>query len=75
VTGQPLRGSRLRRRRRRWIVLLAVGAVLAAVTIVGYIRAYEARSRPIRVIAPSLPSPSPSPPLDLSPPMTESIEV
>lgn len=62
--------------RRRWIVALVVVVALVAVMGVGYVRTAQKRARPSREITPTeVPSPSPTPPLDLDPLMTEPVRV
>jgi len=64
------------RRRLPWIAALVVAVALAAVVGVSYLRAAERRAQPSRAITPTeFPSPSPSPPLDLDPLMTEPVRV
>lgn len=68
--------SRRSRRGYLWIAALVVAVALAAVVGLGYVRAAEKRARPSRTITPAeFPSPSPSPPLDLHPLMTEPVRV
>ena len=62
------------RRRLLWITALVFAVALAAVVGLGYLRAAEKRARPSRAISP-MEFPSPSPPLDLDPLMTEPVRV
>lgn len=68
--------SRRSRRAYLWIAALVVAVAWAAVVGFAHLRAAEKRARPSRAITPTeFPIPSPSPPLDLDPLMTEPVRV